>query len=277
MELFAARARRNLVRALQKDVRLMLPADPGPERMLEYVRLYNPDARLAGHGAIRADSLVEVYLSGASVIDPDVAAEAGVPAGTGVAFFAQNAEHGQPFSWSDSQRVAKEARDIAGRLVNGLAIRAGGIAWPATPALGRPLEARVYTWRGHPSPQDARDLIARYAPGLAPDPNVTLASLDVSAWQTEDGRFRAELYPLGHVPLLDPPAPQAIGDMFYHREQLSAVLLQLSVPASQADPGEARLLGRCALELASAVGGLCTDQLGFRVLHPDDIVFAGRA
>jgi hypothetical protein len=38
MELFAARARRNLVRALQKDVRLMLPADPGPERMLEYVR-----------------------------------------------------------------------------------------------------------------------------------------------------------------------------------------------------------------------------------------------
>jgi len=118
--------------------------------------------------------------------------------------------------------------------VNGLAIRAGGIAWPATPALGRPLEARVYTWRGHPSPQDARDLIARYAPGLAPDPNVTLASLDVSAWQTEDGRFRAELYPLGHVPLLDPPAPQAIGDMFYHREQLSAVLLQLSVPASQA-------------------------------------------
>jgi hypothetical protein len=277
MELFAARARRNLVRALQKDVRLMLAADPGPDRMLEYVRLYNPDARPGKHGQIRADSLSEVYLSGGTVIEPDVAAEAGVPAGTGVAFFVNDAEHAQPFSLSDARRVAKETYGIAVRLVNGLAIRTGGIAWPATAALGKPLEARVYTWRDGVAADDARGVIARYVPGLAPDRNVTLASLDVTAWQTGDGQFRAEFYPLGHVPLLDPPAYQAIGDMFYHRERLTAVSLQLSVAANQADPGTARLLGQCALELAAATGGLCTDQLGFRVLQPEELVFAGRA
>jgi hypothetical protein len=191
MTLFAARARGNLVRALQKDARLMLPADPGPERMLEYVRLYNPDARVAGHGQIRVDSLVEVYLSRGTVVEPDVAAEAGVPAGTGFVFFVQDAEHAQPFSWSDSQRVAKETYGIATRLVNGLAIRTGGIAWPGTSALSKPLEARVYTWRDGVAPEDARDVIARYVPGLVPDPNITLASLDASAWQTEDGSAHA--------------------------------------------------------------------------------------
>jgi hypothetical protein len=277
MELFAARARGNLVRALRNDVRLMLPADPGPERMLEYIRLYDPRASPAKHGQIRADSLVEIYLSSGSVIDPDVAAEAGVPDGTGVAFFIQDAEHAQPFSWSDAKRVAKETYGIAIRLVNGLATRTGGIAWPGARILAEPLEAKVYTASDQLSADDVYQLAARYAPGLAARKDPTFGPYGVSSWRTPDGQFTAEHWPRGTLAIMLPDAPRSIGDLYVHMDQASAVRLQLSVPANQADPGTARLLGECALEVAAAADGICTDQLGFRVLRPDDIVFAGRA
>ena len=45
MALFAGRERSNLVRALNRDVRLLLPSDPGRERLLEYVRLFDPRAQ----------------------------------------------------------------------------------------------------------------------------------------------------------------------------------------------------------------------------------------
>ena len=67
--------------------------------------------------------------------------------------------------------------------------------------------------------------------------------------------------------------PLGIGDWYYKRSDLSATLLQLSTPGNQTDPSTARLLGECALEVAAATGGVCSDQLGFRVTRPDDLVF----
>jgi hypothetical protein len=52
-----------------------------------------------------------------------------------------------------------------------------------------------------------------------------------------------------------------------------AVRLELSMPANQTDPHTARLLGQCALEVAEMSGGVCVDQLDFRLRDPGELVF----
>lgn len=272
MALFAARDRRNLVRALSRDVRLLLPADPGREQLLEYVHLFDPRARPASSGSINVDNMREIYLTRGSAIDPDVAAEASVPDGMTVAFFVTSTARAQPFDWSDVQRKTKEQYDASVRLVNGLAVRLGGVAWPVAPVLGEPLEARVYTAR-EPTADQVYEVVAKYAPGLASYEDPSLGSINVSTWRTPDGQFEAEHWPRGSVSLLFPHSPRSVGDLFFHTNELTAAQLQLSTPGNRTDPGTARLLGECALEVAEVMGGVCVDQLGFRVQRPEDLVF----
>jgi hypothetical protein len=272
MTLFAGRARRNLVRALQRDVRLLLPVDVGREQLLEYVHLFDPRARLASQGSINVDNMREVYLTRGSVIEPDVAAEAGVPDGMGVAFFVTNIARAQPFSASDVNRKTKEQYDTSVRLVNGLAVRLGGVAWPEASVMQEPLRATIYTAR-EISADEVHAIVARFAPGLTPYDNPTFGPYGVSFWRTSDGQFEAQHWPKGTVHALLPHAPRSIGDLFYHRSEAWAVRLELGTPGNQTDSGTARLLGECALEVAAAAGGPCVDQFGFRVTRPDDLVF----
>jgi hypothetical protein len=273
MALFAARERGNLVRALNRDLRLLLPADPGREQLLECVRLFDPRARAGAAGRINVDNMREIYITRGSVIGPDIAAEAGVPAGMTVAFFAQNIQRGIPFSTSGPLNTKKEQLDTSVRLMGGLAVRLGGIAWPEAPVLREPLEARVYTAH-EVSAGQAYGVVAKYAPGLEPYQNPTFGPVGVSTWRTSDGRLEAQHWPLGTTSLLRPLEPRSVGDLYFlHTSQLTAVRLKLSMPANQADPGTARLLGECALEVAAVAGGVCADQLGFRVRRPGDLVF----
>jgi hypothetical protein len=273
MTLFAGRARRNLVRALQRDVRLLLPVDVGREQLLEYVHLFDPRARLASQGSINVDNMREVYLTRGSVIEPDVAAEAGVPDGMGVAFFVTNIARAQPFSASDVNRKTKEQYDTSVRLVNGLAVRLGGVAWPEASVMQESLETRVYTSREQITTDEVYAIVDRFAPGLTPYNNPTFGPIGVSTWRTGDGQFEAQHWPRGTVSLLRPHSPRSIGDLFFHTDQATAIRLQLSAAANEADPRTARLLGECALEVAATAGGVCSDQLGFRVTRPDDLVF----
>jgi hypothetical protein len=269
---FAARARENLVRALRRDIRLLLPADPGRDRLLEYVRLFNPDARPATAGRIDVGNSREVYLTRVSEIGPDVAAEAGVPAGIAAAFFVQNLTRGEPFSLSGPQNSKGELYESSVRLVNGLGVRLNGTAWPEADALGEPLRATVYT-AGTISAEQVYETAARYAPRLAPYADPSLGSINVSTWRTEDGQFEAQHWPRGTVSLLLPHEPPAIGDLSLRTSELTGVRLQLPVPAKLADPETAMLLAECALETAAACGGVCADQLGFRLRQPRDLVF----
>jgi hypothetical protein len=272
MGLFAARERRALVRALSRDVRLLLPGDPGRERLLECVRLFDPRARLAAGGSISVDGVREVYLTRVSVIGPDVAAEAGVPGGMGAAVFVSATARAIPLDWPDVQRKTREHYEASVRLVNGLAVRLGGVAWPEAPVLAEPLQARVYT-AGEPGAGQVLEVAARYAPGLAAYHNPTFGPVGVSTWRTPDGRFEAQHWPRGTVAALLPHEPRSVGDLFFRTNELTAARLMLSVPGNRADPGEARLLGECALELAAVMGGTCVDQLGFAVRRPGDLVF----
>lgn len=271
MALFAARERKNLVRALHRDLRLLLPADPGREELLGYVRLFDPRARLGGAGRINVDNMREVYLTRGSAIDPGVAAEAGVPAGMTAAYFVQNVTRGMPYSLSGPLNTRGELYEVSVRLLNGLAVRMGGVAWPDAPVLDEPLRATIYTAR-EVSAEQVYAVAARYAPGLAPYHNPTFGPYG-SFWRTEDRQFEAQHWPRGAAHLLLPDAPRSIGDLFYHRTEAWAVRLQLSTPGNLADPGTARLLGECALEVAALSGGTCVDQLGFRVGQPGELVF----
>lgn len=275
MTLFAGRARQNLVRWLRRgDVRLLLPADPGPERMLECVRLFDPRARLVSHGAINVDGLREVNLSQGYPVDPEMAAEAGIPDGLGVAYFVGKTTRAQPYNGSDVQRKNSEQIDTSFRLVRGLAIRLGGLAHPhVQPAAAEPLQATVYTPRQDMMPGQVHAMVSRYAQGLEPYDDVTLGSIGVSSWRTTDKRVEAEFWPTGTTPMMPARVPVAVGDWYYRRSELGAVLVRLSTPGNDTVPDEARMLGQCALEVADATDGVFTDQLGFRGIRPEDLVF----
>lgn len=273
MTLFAGRARDKLVRALQRDLRLLLPADPGREQLLEYVHLFDPRARLASGGRINVDNMREIYITKGSVIEPDVAAEAGVPAGMTVAYFMQNLQRGEPFSTSGGLSTKKEQYVTSANLLHGLAVRLGGVALPEAPALEEPLRATIYT-ANEISAEDVREIAAKFAPGLAPYDNPTFGPVGVSFWRTGDGQFEVSHWPTGTVSVLLPHAPRSIGDLFFHRADSWAVRLELSTPGNQTERGTARLLGECALEVAAAAGGPCVDQLGFRVTRPEDLVLS---
>ncbi len=273
MALFAGRSRENLLRALDQDLRLLLPADPGRERLLEYVHRFDPRARLAGAGRINVDDSREVYILRAAAIGPDVAAQAGVPAGLTVAFFMQNNPRGVPFSLDGPLNSKGELYDTSVRLLNGLAVRMNGLAWPEAPVLDEPLRATVYTFN-EVSPEQVHQIAARYAPGLAPYANPSLGSINVSTWRTRDGQFEAQHWPRGTTAVLLPRAPRSVGDdLFYRRNDALAVRLQLATPANRTGPETAMLLGECALEVAAACGGVCVDQLAFRVQQPRELAF----
>lgn len=272
MALFPTRERDHLRRALARDLRLLLPEDPGREGMLEYVRLFDPRARKASGGRIDVWDSREIYLTRGAEITPDVAAEAGIPDTMTVAYFVQNLERPLPFSTSGGIYSKKELRDASIKLMNGLAIRLGGEAWPTAPVLEEPLEARVYTDR-EISGDAVYELAAGYAQGLAEYENPTFGSYGVRSWRTEDRRFEAHYWPKGTVHALRPHEPRSIGELFFHTSELTGIRLKLLAPAYVADPETARLLGKCALEIAESAGGMCVDQLGFRVERPEELVF----
>jgi hypothetical protein len=274
MALFGGRSRPDLLRWLKRgDVRLLLPADPGPEQMLEYVRLFDPRATLAAHGSINVDSMREIYLSRGYPISQDLAAAAAIPDGMGVAYFVTKTTRAQPFSWSDVQRKDKEQVDASFRLVRGLAVRLGGLAHPHDqPAVAEPLRATVYTAR-EISASDVREIVGKFAPGLVPYDDPTFGPVGVSFWRTDDGQLELSHWPRGTVAVLLPHEPRAVGDLFFHTNESTAVRLELSSPGNETEPRTARILGECALEVAGAAGGPCVDQLGFRVTRPDDLVF----
>jgi len=268
MGLLAGQRRRRLVHDLRSHMRLLLREDPGREQMVELARLFDPDARPAGAGRICVDVQRQLYLTRPSTVDPGTAAEAQAPPGRPVAYFAQVQGRSAPLDLSGLQREKQKLQESGILLLNGLAIRLGGFAWPPAKIASDPLQATVYT----PRPVTGADIlgvIRPYIDGLVPHEDVSLGSIGVSSWRTPDGR-QAEVWPeRATLMLMHPPA--ALGEWRFS-DHLYAIVLRLPGPAGQAGPDAARAIGRAALAVAAATGGICVDQLGFRVLKPDDLV-----
>jgi hypothetical protein len=270
MGLWPGREKKRLVDALRSKMRLLLPEDPGRERMVELVRLFDPDARPAGAGRISVDGQRRIYLPQPTAVDPGAAAEAHAPPGFPIAYFVQLRGRSAPLDMSGAQREGRDMHQTAVLLVNGLAIRLGGLAWPRPRVASEPLHAAIYVHRPVAA-TEVSSVVKQYASDLDECQDVTLGSMGVSTWRTADGRLQMEFWPRTSPKAWWYP-PESVGEWRFDSSQLDVTVLRLAEPAGQADPAAARTVGQIALAVAAATGGVCVDPLKFRVLKPDDLV-----
>ena len=219
MGLWAGRRRQRLVHDLRSHMRLLLREDPGRERMVELVRLFDPDSHPAGAGRICVDAQRRMYLPRSSLVDPGTAVGAQVPPDLPVAYFVQLEGRSAPLDVAGAKRELQELRESAILLLNGLAIRLGGLAWPPPKVASDPLQATVYT----PRPVSAAEVLGvveRYVRELVPYEDVSLGSIGVDSWRTPDGRLQAE-HLSGQATLLLMHPPAALGEELTHGDVLA--------------------------------------------------------
>jgi hypothetical protein len=287
MVLFRSR-RARLQRALTRDMRLLLPAAPDTDRMLAAVRLFNPAAKQTGGNRIAADAEQHVILGPAVEIDPDLRRAAQLPPDITVAYFVSIAppvplparpNEALTDRYQAMKRdVVRATRAQATCLINGLATRFAGTAYPVPEQADQPLHADVYTaWE--PEGEELAALVSRYVPGLVPV-QTEWSGRGVVTLRADSGVFEVEYWPppVVQVPLTDRAADGT--DPFTVVTQvikpsgrgLHALIVRAAQPARGAGPDLARALGQTALGLAAETDGVCMDLFGFRVLRPDDLI-----
>lgn len=276
-----------LKRNLTKGMRLLLPADPGVDRMLEAARLFDPAARQVGSNRVVTNG-EKIYLGPPCEIDADLRRAAQLQPDVTVAYFVHSvtdvplpAHPGEAFS--DSYQKMKHGKLTATHaqamcLINGLAARFGGTAYPVPGQADQPLHADVYTAR-EPAEDELADLVSRYVPGLAPV-QTTWSGRGVITLRGDGSAFDVEYWPppVVQVPLSEDAADGA--DPFTvvtklippSGRGLHALIVRARQPTRGADPSLARALGQAALGLAADTDGVCMDLFGFRVLRPDDLI-----
>jgi hypothetical protein len=271
IELWAGRQHRRLVDALGSKLNLLVPEPPSREQLAELTRLFDPSAKLAGANRIVVDAQSRIYLTRPTEVDPATVVEAHVPTGLSVAYFVQIQGRSAPVDMAGLEREKRKLRQSAILLLNGLAVRLDGRAWPSADVLSKPLEVKVYL-PGPRRPAEVFGVVAPFVPGLAAAANVTLGSLGASLWRTAGAEFELEFWPgeAAVVQTVNPPV--ALGEWRF-RPQLECAVLRLSEVADRTDPAAARVIGQAALTLAATTGGICVDPLEFRMRQPEDLCY----
>jgi hypothetical protein len=233
---------------------LLLPTDPG-EALLDAVRLYDTDVR-RWHGRLVFSN--GVLLHGPVAVTPKVEQQAGLPPGMAVAWWAgtavQNIEDRRPV----------EAKLADGEcLVRGLAVRLSGITHPAHLQPKLALLASVYSEQGL-APEQVAGVLQPFAGNLeVEDKNengYNLSGKDIYFYTvyTQPRLFAGNM------------EPAALGKL--RSAKLHQWMLLTGVEAAHAPRELCLKVGAAALALASQVGGVVTDVLGFRVSHPEDML-----
>jgi hypothetical protein len=259
--------------SLTKAIRLMLPADPGFDRLLDACQQYRPSARPSrmNHNWICADGQhFRVHEPGA--ITPDMAARAGLPGDiTHVCYVDwDGAEVG--LNTQQRKQLAGPYTRQAGYVLGGLAARFGGLWAPHPPEVAQPLRAYVYTVRDI----DAAELLgiaSRYAPGLSlgdprSDKVITLrgeAPSLVQYWPPYAAAVPKSALVLG-------PGAPAVLDPSWADDDTGVIVVEADQAADGAGPSVARAVGAMGLGLAAQTGGVCADIFGFKVRDAADLV-----
>lgn len=259
--------------SLTKAIRLLLPADPGFDQMLDACRQYRPSARPSriNHDWIVADGQ-HFRLHQPGPVSPDRAAQAGLPSDITCVFYVDwdGAEVG--LNTQQRKQLGEQYRQKSGYVLGGLAARFGGLWAPHPPEVTQPLRAYVYTVREI----DAADLLtmaSQYAPGLAlGDPR----SDKVIALRG-DVPSRVQYWPpySAAVPksdLVAGPGAPAVLDPSWADDDTAVIVVEAEQAAGGADPEVARAVGAMGLGLAAGTGGVCVDIFGFRVRDAADLV-----
>jgi hypothetical protein len=286
-----------LVRSLKTQIRLLLPADPGLERMLDAVMQYNPGAEPASRGRINVDGSLRLHAP--LEVDAAAAAAAQLPPDITAACFVD-------WTWATVGTDQKTRRATDRRyqarsscVLGGLAARFNGLSFPRPAELDKPLRADVYARRTF-GPEELAAVVARRVPELAGAQPVVLddkqvaglivdARLEPTAGESSnfgvfvleraDVPFRVEYWPpqvAAHPIVTDRTGARLLGILAPLTEQvpadMSMIVLRAEQRAGTADPGVARALGAAGLGLAAEAGGVCVDVFGFGVRNPDDLV-----
>jgi hypothetical protein len=274
MALFRSRSHDDKVLwSLTKAIRLLLPADPGFDRMLDACQQYRPSARPSrmNHDWICADGQ-HFRVHGANAVSPDLASQAGLPGDITCVFYVDwdGAEVG--LSQQQRRQLGEQYRQEASYVLGGLAARFGGLWAPHPPEASQPLRAYVFTDREI----DAAGLLgmaSEFAPGLAlGDPRsdkVIALRGDVPA--------RVQYWPpySAAVPksaLFVGPGAPAVLDPSWADDDTGVIVVEADQAAAGADLAVARAVGAMGVGLAAQTGGVCVDVFGFKVRVPDDVV-----
>ena len=236
---------------------LLLSADPGPA-LLDAARLYDPGVRQWGLlGRLIFGNVVLLF--GPVEVTPAVAQDAGLPAGTTVAWYAQAALQ------AHNQRRSHEAKEDDGdKLVRGLAARLGGTTHPAKLQPKLALLASVYSERALPAGQ-VIDALRPYGGDLKIEDDKEEDSYSLTG---KAAPFYTAYWPPRLYRASD--APSALGPVRSH--PLHHWDIHSGVRASEAPRELCLTVGEAALALASQSGGIALDMLGFRVSRPDDLL-----
>jgi hypothetical protein len=235
---------------------LVLSADPGPA-LLDAARLYDPGVR---HWNLLGRLVFSngVLLFGPAEVTPGVAQEAGLPAGTGVAWYAQAALQGH------GKRRSHEAKRSDGeRLVRGLAVRLGGSTHPAPLRPGLALLTSVYSEQALATDQ-VIEVLRPYGGNFG----VEDESAD-SYGLTGKGTY---FYVAYWSPRLyrEEDAPPAVATMrsgpLHHWD------LHTGTSSGHAARELVQKVGEATFALARESGGVALDMFGFRITSTDDLL-----
>jgi hypothetical protein len=235
---------------------LLLSADPGPA-LVDAARLYDPGVRrwnLLGRLVFSNG----VLLFGPVAVTPGVAQEAGLPAGTGVAWYARAALQGH------NERRSHEAKQDDGeRLVRGLATRLGGTTHPARLQPELALLTSVYSEQALATDQ-VIEVLRPYGGNFGvEDESADSYSLTGTGTYFYVAYWSPRLY-------REQFAPPAVGAMrpgpLHHWD------LHTGTSPRHAARDLVHKVGEATLALAGESGGVALDMLGFRITSTDDLL-----
>ncbi len=235
---------------------LLLSADPGPA-VLDAARLYDPGVR---HWNLLGRLVFSngVLLFGPVEVTPGAAQEAGLPAGTGVAWYARAALQGH------NERRSHEAKQSDGeRLVRGLAARLGGTTHPARLQPELALLTSVYSEQALTTDQ-VIEVLRPYGGNLkVEDESADSYSLTGKGTYFYVAYWSPRLY-------REKDAPPAVGAMragpLHHWD------LHTGTSSRHAAHELVQKVGEATLALASESAGVALDVLGFRITSTDDLL-----
>lgn len=243
-----------LASKLSGKTTLLLTSDPG-DALLDAARLYDPALRpWRGRLVFRNG----ILLFGPVPVTPELEQQAGLPAGTAVAYYAEAALQ------RHRERRSGEAKQHDGdRLVRGLADRLGGTVKYAGAEPDLALMTSVYSEQAV-APEQVIEVLRPYGGDFKVE-DQTQGTYSLSGKGTYF--YVAYWSPQLYLEFDAPPAVRAMRSRRLHHWDLHP-----GTGRKHIAPELARRVGEGALALASRCGGVALDELKFPFSSVDDLL-----
>jgi hypothetical protein len=246
---------------LARGPAVLFAADPADGMMAAILR-YDPQAGVTSGRFVFGNG---VQLRGPVTVTPDVARQAGLPAGMTAGYYAAIVEGGTSPSRPDSLKWQD-----AERLIRGLAARLGGTVHDERPPMDLKLRASVYSGHELPAGQvvevlqpytDTGELLCEQDTGVSGAYYLHTKAepvFFVAYWPSRLSRSRLAL------------PPPTLGDM--RDKQPCRWDLRTKFPAATVTRETCLRVAGAALALASRADGMVIDTYGFPVDRPEDLL-----